>query len=117
MTAEELTGRYMVPPEIIREYDSLLPDGEAGQRCYDAADLKQMGLLMSLRDVGFGAEEAREYMRLNLEQCKGCAEKLYGMLEKKRRETLEDIHCKEENISRLDFLMLELAHSSSKEAV
>lgn len=58
---------------------------------------------MTLHDIGFNAEEVETYMRLLLEGTSTDSHRLQ-MLEKKRRNTLDEIHFKERQMDRLDYL-------------
>lgn len=108
MTDREIHEHYMVPMEIIREYDSMVQAGSSQHRQYGEADLRCMSRIMSLRSIGFSSEETHTYMRLCTDPCHANTTELCAMLEHKRRETLEDIHGMEETISRLDYLLREL---------
>ena len=93
MTDKEMHERYLVPMDIIREYDEMTRNTRrSGPAQYDF-------------------EEVRTYVRLCSDSCAPCASELCAMLEKKRKETLDDIHDKEETISKLDYLMLEIART------
>lgn len=70
---------------------------------YDDRDLEHLSLIMTLHDIGFNAEEVETYMRLLLEGTSTDSQRL-RMLEKKRRSTLDEIHFKERQMDRLDYL-------------
>ena len=115
MTDREIHERYSVPMEIIREYDSMLRD--TGGPCsgqYGEADLRRMSEMMSLYGLDFSPDEVRTYMELSSSPDERCVRQLCGMLDKRRRETLDEIHVKEARISRMDYLRHELERSSKR---
>ena len=112
MTDKEMHERYLVPMDIIREYDEMTRNTRrSGPAQYDDADLRRISRIMCLRELGFSFEEVRTYVRLCSDSCAPCASELCAMLEKKRKETLDDIHDKEETIRKLDYLMLKTART------
>ena len=77
------------------------------ERRYDDSDIKNMSIMMTLHDIGFGKDETKEYIRLLLEGG-NTAEKRMAMLRRKRSETLCDIHELERCIENIDYLRYEL---------
>ena len=74
---------------------------------YADCDLGRLSLIMTLHDIGFCTEEVETYMRLLLEGEATGAERL-RMLEKKRAAALDEIHFKERQLQRLDYLRHEI---------
>ena len=74
---------------------------------YDDADLERLSTILTLHDIGFTVEEVETYMRLLLEGEHTAARRL-AMLEKKRSAALEEIHFKERQLQRLDYLRHEI---------
>jgi len=74
---------------------------------YDDADLERLSTIMTLHDIGFSVEKVEAYMRLLLEGEYTAAQRL-SMLEKKRSAALEEIHFKERQLQRLDYLRHEI---------
>ena len=111
MTIQEASERYHIPMHILREYESWGLCGaakkEMGNWQYDDADLERLSTIMTLHDMGFAVEEVEAYMRLLLEGDHTAAQRL-RMLEKKRRAALEEIHVKECQLQRLDYLRHEI---------
>ncbi|MCI8631064.1 MAG: MerR family transcriptional regulator [Firmicutes bacterium] len=103
MTYEEISENYGIPREILREYERR----SAGKCKYDDGDIKKLGILMTLRSIGFEKDEEEEYIRLILDG-DDTAEQRMSMLIKKRNETLEDIHVLEKCIDSIDYLRYEL---------
>lgn len=82
---------------------SVSVDGEKvmGAWQYDERNLQRLSLVLTLRDIGFGSEEAECYMRLYLEGSPTEEERL-KMLNKKRCSTLDEIHLKQKQLDCLD---------------
>ena len=74
---------------------------------YDDEDLERLSTIMTLHDIGFTTEEVETYMRLLLEQPESSQKRL-RMMEKKRNETLDEIHFHERQLQRLDYLRHEI---------
>ena len=83
MTIKEVNERYNVPMEILREYES-------------------WGLCGAVHDIGFESSEVETYMKL-LEQ-EGTESQRMRMLNQKRGSTLDEIHFREKQLERLDYL-------------
>lgn len=111
MTMREASKRYHIPMHILREYESWGLCGAVkkvmGDWQYDDADLERLSTIMTLHDIGFTVEEVGTYMRLLLEGEHTAAQRLC-MLEKKRSAALEEIHFKEIQLQRLDYLRHEI---------
>lgn len=111
MTIQEASERYQIPMHILREYESWGLCGAVkqvmGQRQYDDNDLKRLSTIMTLHDIGFTTDEVEVYMRLLLEGEPPRAQRL-RMLEEKRSAALDEIHFKEHQLQRLDYLRHEI---------
>ena len=111
MTIQEASERYHIPMHILREYESWSLCGAMkkamGDWQYDDVDLERLSTIMTLHDIGFSVEEVEAYMRLLLEGESTAAQRLH-MLEKKRSAALEEIHFKERQLQRLDYLRHEI---------
>ena len=107
MTIQQASERYHIPMHILREYERWGLCGAVkkgmGDWQYDDADLERLSTIMTLHDVGFTPQEVEAYMRLLLEE-EHTAEQRLRMLEKKRGAALEEIHIKERQLQRLDYL-------------
>nr|WP_297174880.1 MerR family transcriptional regulator [uncultured Agathobaculum sp.] len=107
MTIEEASARYNIPIEVLREYESWGLCGEVkkvmGVWQYGEQDLQRLSMIMTLHDIGFSNEEVECYMRLLLEGNSTEAERL-RMLSKKRGTTLDEIHLKQKQLDRMDYL-------------
>ena len=111
MTIWEASERYQIPMHILREYESWGLCGAVkkvmGAWQYDDTDLERLSLIMTLHDIGFTREEVEVYMRLLLEQTRTEGQRL-RMLEAKRAAALDEIHFKERQLQRLDYLRHEI---------
>lgn len=111
MTIQEASERYQIPIHILREYESWGLCGAVkkvmGGWQYDDTDLERLSTIMTLHDIGFITQEVEAYMRLLLENENSCAQRL-AMLEEKRSAALDEIHFKERQLQRLDYLRHEI---------
>ena len=111
MTKDGASQRYRIPPHILDEYESWGLCGALkkvmGAWQYDDEDLEWLSTIMTLHDIGFTAEEVENYMRLLLEQPDSDRQRL-RMMEEKRKATLDEIHFRERQLQRLDYLRHEI---------
>ena len=107
MTIEEAHRQYNIPVEILKEYESWGLCGAVktvmGTWQYDEEDIERLSLIMTLHDVGFSKEEVESYMRLLLEG-ENTEAKRMKMLDAHRNGTLDEIHFKQRQLDRLDYL-------------
>ena len=71
----------------------------------DEADVERLSLIMMLHDLDFTVEEINKYMKLSLEKNERECLKL---LNKKRKGILDEVHLKEKQLSRIDYLRYEM---------
>lgn len=111
MTIQEASNRYQIPMKILKEYESWGLCGAVkkvmGAWQYDEEDLQRLSLIMTLHDIGFTTEEVETYMRLTLEQADSERERL-RMLNRKRNSALDELHFRERQLQRLDYLRHEI---------
>lgn len=111
MTIKEASKRYKIPLKILREYESWGLCGEVkklmGSWHYDESDIERLSTIMTLHDIGFTNDEVERYMRLLLKGKETEGERL-RMLSEKRNGTLDEIHFKEKQLDRLDYLRFEI---------
>ena len=111
MTRQEASERYNIPVSVLRAYESWGLCGAAektmGAWQYDDEDLQRLSTVMTLRGVGFTAGEAETYMRLLLEQ-PDSEDRRLRMMEERRKKTLDEIHRRERQLQRLDYLRHEI---------
>ena len=111
MTIDEASERYQIPMEILREYESWGLCGTVkkvmGAWQYDDQDLERLSLIMTLHDIGFSNAEVEEYMRLLLEE-KNTEKQGMEMLDRRRGTALDEIHFREKQLERLDYLRFKI---------
>ena len=111
MTTDEASRQYRIPIKVLKEYERWGLCGAVkkvmGAWQYDDTDIRRLSTIMTLHDIGFTVEEVEAYMRLLLEGDHTAVQRL-SMLEKKRSAALEEIHFKERQLQRLDYLRYEI---------
>ncbi len=116
MTIDEASERYKIPIKILQEYESWGLCGEVkkimGSWHYDESDIEQLSTIMTLHDIGFTNDEVEKYMRLLVAGVSTEAERM-RMLETKRNGTLDEIHFKERQLDRLDYLRFEMKRTKN----
>ena len=111
MTIHEASERYKIPMKILKEYEAWglckAVKKVMGAWQYDDSDLERLSLIMTLHDVGFSSQEVEAYMRLFLgeEETKG---QRMQMLCRQRSTVLDEIHFREKQLERLDYLRHEI---------
>lgn len=117
MTMEEVSKAYGIPMSVLLEYERWGLCGEAekrmGARHYDETDLERLSLILTLYDVGFSSGEIERYMRLAASDGDSMQERM-AMLRKKRDGTLDELHFKQRQLDRLDYLRYRLAQSGKE---
>ena len=107
MTINEASEKYNIPIEILKEYESWGLCGEVqkimGVWQYDDQDLERLSMIMTLHDIGFSNKEVETYMRLFLDG-KSTENERLRMLNKLRNDALDEIHFKEKQLERMDYL-------------
>lgn len=107
MTIDEASTSYGIPLEILKEYESWGLCGTVkkvmGAWQYDDQDIERLSMIMTLHDIGFENGEVETYMHLLLEG-ESTEKQRLAMLNQRRIKTLDEIHFKEAQISRLDYL-------------
>lgn len=118
MTINEASNRYHIPINILKEYESWGLCGEVekvmGMWNYDDSDIERLSTIMTLHDIGFTNDEVRKYMELLYAGSSTEKERL-DMLNTKRTGTLDEIHFREKQLDRLDYLRFEIQRSRKKE--
>lgn len=114
MTAEEVSEHYNVPLKILEEYkewglcnvvQKIMEDWK-----YDDEDLERLSLIMTLHDIGFKQDEVGHYMNLVL-QGKETEDERLKMLNDIREKALDEIHLRERQLDRMDYLRYEIKNS------
>ena len=111
MTINEASERYHIPIELLHEYERWGLCGAVkkvmGAWQYDDTDLERLSMIMTLHDIWFEISEIETYMKLLLEQ-KDSSDRRLKILEEKRRNLLDDVHFREKQISKLDYLRYQI---------
>lgn len=111
MTIDEVSKRYNIPLEILKQYEAWGLCHTVKQVMavwqYDDSDLERLSLMMTLHDSGFSNAEIDVYMTMLLQGTLGETQRLQ-LLEKRRGSLLEEIHFKERQLENLDYLRHEL---------
>ncbi len=111
MTINEASERYKIPIKILQEYENWGLCGEVkkvmGSWNYDESDIERLSIIMTLHDIGFSNEKKKKYMQLLLNG-KSTEKERLKMLSEKRNGTLDEIHFKEKQLDRLDYLRFEI---------
>ncbi len=117
MTIDEASARYNIPLKVLKEYERWGLCSEVkkvmGAWQYDQTDIERLSLILTLHDVGFTNEEVEQYMRLELSG-EDTAQARMAMLQKKRSGTLDEIHFKQKQLDRLDYLRYEIDRASGR---
>ncbi len=117
MTVNEVSERYKIPVKILQEYESWGLCGEVkkimGSWHYDESDIERLSTIMTLHDIGFTNDEVWRYMRLLLEG-ESTEQERMKMLTDKRSGTLDEIHFKQQQLDRLDYLRFEMKSYNSE---
>ena len=119
MTKQEASERYNIPIWLLDEYESWGFCQEVkkviGSWQYDDSDLERLSMIMTLHDVGFTNSEVETYMRLLLEG-DHTNEQRMQMLTQKRDHALDEIHFKEAQLARLDYLRHSINNTKNKKS-
>ena len=115
---DEASRQYQIPLSVFQEYERLgLCDGKRDQNglweC-DDRDLDVLGLIITLHESGFNDQEVQRYMEMVLGGEKTETARLQ-MLNWKRKKTLDEIHLRESQVDRLDYLRYELQNKREQE--
>ena len=117
MTMEEASRRYHIPVEVLKEYESWGLCGAVkkvmGAWQYDEEDIQRLRMILTLHDAGFAKEEIENYMRLLLEGRHTEQERL-EILSRHRESTLDEIHFKQRQLDRLDYLRYKIQKARSE---
>lgn len=117
MIADEVCVRYHIPHKVLKEYhywglcDAVRIAMDDWQ--YDDKDLERLGMIMSLHDMGFEKKEVEMYMKLLLQGDKTMKERM-KMLDQLRSKALDEIHLRERQMMRMDYLRKEIRDSFEK---
>lgn len=118
MTIDEASKHYNIPLEILHKYEKWglcnAVKKVMGSWQYDDSDLENLSLIMTLHDIGFNIEEIENYMRLLLDKNNHSDKLQLYSLNKKRNELLDEIHFREKQLERLNYLRYKIEHKYTK---
>ena len=118
MTIFETSEHYQIPLEVLRKYESWGLCGAVkkviGDWQYDDQDLERLSMIMTLHDIGFSIEEVETYMRL-LIAGESTGNERMRMLNKKRDSALDEIHFREKQLERMDYLRYQIRKTKQEE--
>ena len=105
--------------EVLREYERWGLCGVVktvmGAWQYDDEDIERLSMIMTLHDIGFDNGQVERYMRLMLEE-RNSEEKRMRMLELLRDSTLDEIHVKQKQLDRMDYLRYKLQQEKERQS-
>ena len=111
MKINEASEKYNIPINILKQYESWGLCGAVkkvmGDWQYDDQDLERLSMIMTLNDIGFDSQEIECYMKLLLSG-DGTENERMKMLNKKRSLALDEIHFREKQLDRMDYLRYEI---------
>ena len=111
MTIIEASKQYHIPIKVLRAYESWGLCSEVkkvmGNWQYDDQDLERLSLIMTLHDIGFENKEVEAYMRLMMQGDETKEERM-KMLNRHRSHALDEIHFREKQLERMDYLRYEI---------
>ncbi len=111
MTAQEVLDKYKIPQHVLDEYHSwglcssvqlIMEDWK-----YSDQDIERLSDIMVLHDMGFTETEVKYYMELSIQGDRTKQERM-KLLNKQRGKVLDEIHFKERQIERMDYLRNEI---------
>lgn len=116
MTIQEASERYNIPIDILKEYEGWGLCGAVkkvmGAWQYDDEDIHRLSMIMTLHDVGFSNHDVETYMRLLLEGESTQRQRL-EILGRQRDNTLDEIHFKQRQLDRLDYLRYKIKQNDA----
>ena len=111
MDRKEVCENYLIPEKILEEYHAWGLCAAVGNVMaawqYSDTDIERLSMVMALHDIGFDEGEVRRYMLLVLAGDDTGAERA-RMLEILRKRQLTEIHLREAQLERLDYLRHEM---------
>ena len=104
MTKSEISKKYNIPINVLKEYEKWeFCEVQKKEYQYSDADLERLSMIMTLYDIGFENKEVKMYMKLFFEK-EDTQSEIIHILNQKRNNILSEIHCKEQQIDKLDYI-------------
>ena len=122
MTGEEVSRQYHIPVKILQEYAQwglcgavriAMEDWQYDWE-YGDSDLERLGMIMALHDMGFSPEDVETYMKL-LIAGDSTKQQRMQMLNVLQSKTLDEIHLRERQLERMDYLRNEIRNRMTNE--
>lgn len=111
MDAQEASRRFLVPVELILDYESWRWGGQAGKdHLWTGEDIARLGLAVILRQAGAAREEVEEYLALGEKEPR----RRLLLLDRHRARLLEEIHRREKLLEQLDGLRCQARREAEK---
>lgn len=82
-------------------------------RRYGDEDPERLGMIMALHDMGFEQDEVEAYMKLVIKG-ESTEKARMKMLDGLRKKALDEIHLKERQLERMDYLRHEIRENQKK---
>ena len=100
MTLEEIGRRFEIPIEKLKEYEEMgiLKSQKDG---YKEEDFEVLKLIDVFLKAGFALEEIKRYLNTSNQ------EDQIQMLRCKRKKLLEELHCRQQILDKIDFIICE----------
>ena len=114
MTLHEVEKRLGLPHSVLERFVSLGIIRKCGMSDeYQEKDFERLGLADSFLNAGFSAEDIQKYFQL--EESGDADEQQIGMLRKRRRLLLDDIHKNQRLLDSLDYMILEKRNTAKSQ--
>jgi len=118
MNKQEVSRRFCIPVSILDEYHEMgLCDAvrmAMDDWHYDDRDLERLSMIMALHDMGFTKPEVENYMKLLL-QGEATADQRMRILNEHRQKALDEIHLRERQMERMDYLRYEIRENQKRD--
>ena len=75
---------------------------------YGQEDMEKLSPIMTLYDAGFNSTEVEQFIRDNNKSDKDMTAERIMMIRKKRNSVLDELHSKQRQLDKLDYLIYEL---------
>lgn len=111
MTVYDVLEKYQIPYEVLNEYHDWGLCGDVYVEMkdwqYNDNDLEKIRMIMTLHDIGFDNKEVEIYIKLFIREDNSQKQRM-EMLNNLRNKILDEIHLKEYQIMRMDYLRKEI---------
>ncbi len=104
MTIEEVLNLYKIPPQVLEKYQRYRLDSNDQ---FTDIDIHRLSEMMMLHDIGFTDIEIKRYME-RIQNKEVSQRERVKLLNGYRKKLLDEIHFKERQIERIDYLKREI---------